>query len=95
MINRQAEEWARIQEATAKLMGELFRGFPTEAVNFWGGNSKFINSHVGKIVAFQKDYSQVVTNTSDKFMKEALGLMKNSIDRIFWSLNEYIGLTRG
>lgn len=95
VINRQAEEWVRIQEASAKLMVEPFVGFPTEAVNFWGSNSKFINGHVGKMVAFQKDYSQAVTNTSDKFMKEAIGFMKNSIDNIIWSLNEYIGLNRG
>jgi hypothetical protein len=90
IINRRTEEWMRLQEESTKLTKEPFGRFPTEMFNFWSGNSKFINSHVEKIIAFQRDYSQTVMNTSDKLMKETLGLMKNGIDRVFSSFSEHI-----
>jgi hypothetical protein len=90
ITKEQAEEWAQVHEETTKLMREPFGRFPIEGVNFWSDNSKFINSHVEKIFAFQKDCSRAAMNTSDRFIKETLGLMKNSIDRIFGSFNDYV-----
>jgi len=90
IIKEQAEEWARVHEESTKLMREPFGRFPTEMVNLWNVHSKLTNNHAEKIIAFQKDYSQGVMNTSDKFIKETLGLIKNSIDRIFGSFNEYV-----
>jgi hypothetical protein len=66
----------RLQEESTKLMREPFGRFPTEAVNFWNSHSKLINSHAERIIAFHRDYSQVLINTSDKFMKETIGLIK-------------------
>ncbi|MGE5445002.1 MAG: hypothetical protein ACM3SR_10455 [Ignavibacteriales bacterium] len=60
VINRQAEEWGRLHEESTKLMREPFERFPTEMVNFWNGHSKLTNSHVEKIIDFQRDYSQAV-----------------------------------
>ena len=90
VINTQSEEWRRLHEESTRLVRETFERFPAEAVNFWNTHSRFIDSHAGKIIAFHKDYSQVLINTSDKFMKETIGLIKNSIDRIFGSFNEYL-----
>lgn len=90
IINRQAEELGRLQGESAKLIREPFERFPTEAVNFWNSHSRFIDSHAERIIAFHRDYSQVLINTSDKFMKETIGLIKNSIDRIFGSFNKYL-----
>jgi hypothetical protein len=89
IMKEQAEVWARMHEESTKPMREPFGRFQTDAGNFWGGNSMFINTHVEKMITFQKEYSHAVINTSDKFMKETLGLMKNSINKIFWSFNEY------
>jgi hypothetical protein len=90
VINRQTEEWVRLQGESTKLIREPLGRFPTEAANFWSGHSKLINSHAEKIIDFHRDYSQAMMNTSDKFMKEILGLIKDSIDRVFGSFNEYV-----
>ncbi len=89
IMKEQAEVWARVHEESTKLMREPFGRFQTDAGNLWSGNSTIKNTHLEKIITFQKNYSHAVINTLDKFMKETLGLMKNSIDRIFWSFNEY------
>jgi hypothetical protein len=82
IISSQIEQWFTVQQQYTTLMRELGK-FPTETVNFWIGNPKFINSQIGKIFALQKDYSTALMNTSDRFMKEALVLMKNGIERHF------------
>jgi hypothetical protein len=71
-------------------MRELFRRLPAEAVNLWDGNPRFVNNYLEKTMALQKDYASVVRNTSDRFVKEALVLMRNGIDRVFSSFNDYM-----
>jgi len=94
IINNQIEQWISAQESYATLMRELLERFPTESVNFWG-TPKLVTKHGEKIIALQKDYSSVVMNTSDRFMKEALTLMRSGINRVFSSFNNYMNLIRG
>jgi hypothetical protein len=93
IMSSQIEQWVAVQEEYTTLIRELGKS-PTEAFNFWSGNSKFVNNHVEKIIAFQKDYSSTAINTSDRLMKETLGLMRNSISRAFLSFNDYMNLIR-
>lgn len=74
---------------------ELFGRLPNEAVSFWRGNPKFVNNYLEGIFALEKDYASVVMNTSDRFMKEALTIMKKGIDGTFSSFNDYISLIKG
>jgi hypothetical protein len=82
-INNQIDKWAAIQESYATLMRELLEKIPAGAVSSRSGNPKFASDYVEKLVALQRDYSRVVMNTSDRFVKEAHKLMKNVIDMAF------------
>ncbi len=57
------EQWVSVQEGYTTLMKNLFRKLPSEAVNFWGDNSKFVStSIIEDMLTIQKDYSYGVIN---------------------------------
>lgn len=88
MINAQSEQLLAAQkEYYTTLTTEIVERFSTEAVNFWNDNSR---NHPERVISFQKDFSNVVINTSDRFMKEALLFMEKSVDKTLANFNSYV-----
>jgi hypothetical protein len=88
MINAQSEQLLAAQKAYyTTLTTEIVERFSTEAVNFWNYNSR---NHLQRVISFRKVFSNVVMNTSDRFMKEALLFMEKSVDKTLANFNAYL-----
>ena len=93
-LNTQVDYWLNVEKDFLKTVREFYSKFPKELNPSGNGNAKLLEAGSDRIVAFQKEYTDIVKTISDKLTKETRSLTQKNMEKAFSLLDDYLNTFR-
>jgi len=93
-LNNQVDYWFNAEKDFLKTVRDFYSKFPKELNPSGNGNSKLLEEGTDRIVAFQKEYVEIVRSISDKLTKETKSLTQKNMEKAFSLLDDYLSTFR-
>ncbi|HEX9830911.1 MAG TPA: hypothetical protein VGA94_04415 [Thermodesulfobacteriota bacterium] len=89
------EDFSEFFKGVSGLVKENYLSSINVALSLWEENQKFVNSQIEQIFTIQREYTEQLKSTVEKYSKDAPGFNINgNLDRVTSAQREYISLLK-